>query len=126
MEGSSTFGGLALVLAAFGLYGLMSYGVAQRTHEIGVHMALGLTPQGVMALVLRQSMRVVAAGILIGGVGAVGVTRWLAGVAFGIPRLDLVSLGTAAATLAVVGLRASFVPAWRAAHLDPASSLRVE
>ena len=126
MQASSLFGGLALALIASGLYGLMAYTVAQRTREIGIRTAVGASTSGIMILVLRQSLRLVAIGIAIGIPGAVAVMRALSGIVFGLPPVDFASLGIAAALLAIAGTAASFVPAWRAAHLDPMQALRIQ
>jgi predicted permease len=126
MQASSLFGGLALALIVSGLYGLMAYMVAQRTREIGIRAAVGASTSSIMALVLRQSFRLIAVGTVIGIPGAVAVMRALSGIVFGLPPVDFASLGIAAALLAVAGAAASFVPAWRAAHLDPMQALRVQ
>jgi hypothetical protein len=126
MQASSLFGGLALALIASGLYGLMAYTVAQRTREIGIRTAVGASTSSIMVLVLRQSLRLVAIGIVVGIPGAVAAMRALSGIVFGLPPVDFASLGIAAALLAIAGAAASFVPAWRAAHLDPMQALRIQ
>jgi ABC-type antimicrobial peptide transport system permease subunit len=126
MQASSLLSGLALVLVASGLYGLMAYAVARRTREIGIRAAVGASTFRLMALVLRQSMRLVAVGIVIGIPGAVAVMRALRGIVFGLPQVDFISLAIAAGLLATAGVAASFIPAWRAAHLDPMQALRVQ
>jgi predicted permease len=126
MQASSIFGGLALALIASGLYGLMVYTVARRTREIGIRAAIGASTLGIMVLVLRHSFRLVAVGIVIGIPGAVAVMRALSGIVFGLPPVDFASLGIGAALLLIAGAAASFVPAWRAAHLDPMQALRVQ
>jgi ABC-type antimicrobial peptide transport system permease subunit len=111
MMASSLFGGLALLLIASGLYGLMAYTVAQRTREIGIRTAVGASASGIMVLVLRQSLRLVAVGIVVGIPGAVAAMRALNRIVFGLPPVDFASLGIAAALLAIAGVAASFVPA---------------
>lgn len=126
MRASSLFGGLALALIASGLYGLVAYSVARRTREIGIRMAVGSSAAGIMGLMVRQSLRLVAVGVVIGIPGAVAVMRAVSGMVFGLPSVDYASLGIAAVLLGIAGLAASFVPAWRGAHLDPVSALRVQ
>jgi hypothetical protein len=126
MQASSLFGALALVLIAFGLYGLMAYTVAQRTREIGIRTAVGAGTSAIVGLVLRQSLRLVAVGIAVGVPGAVAAVRALSGMVFGLPPVDVVSLAAGTALLGIAGLIASFLPAWRAAHLDPVRALRIE
>jgi predicted permease len=126
MRASTLFGGLALALIAFGLHGLMAYTVARRTREIGIRAAVGAGTARIMILVLGQSFRLVAVGIAIGIPGAMAVMRALSGMVFGLPPVDFVSLGMAASLLAIAAAAASFVPAWRAAHLDPVQALRVQ
>ena len=126
MRASTLFAGLALALIAFGLHGLMAYTVARRTREIGIRSAVGASTARIMGLVLRQSFRLVAVGIGIGIPGALAVMRALSGMVFGLPLVDYVSLSIAAGVLAITALAASFVPAWRAAHLDPVQALRVQ
>jgi hypothetical protein len=126
MQASTLFAALALGLIASGLYGLMAYTVARRTREIGIRAAVGASTARIVVLILRQSIRLVAVGVVIGIPGAVAVMRALSKIVFGLPPVDPVSLSMAAALLAVVGVAASFVPAWRAAHLDPVQALRVQ
>ena len=126
MQASSLFGGLALVLTASGLYGLIAYTVARRTREIGIRMAVGSSAAGIVGLVVRQSLGAVALGVVLGIPGAVLVMRWVSGMVFGLPPVDYVSIGIASALLAIAGLAASSAPAWRAAHLDPVKALRIQ
>lgn len=118
------FAGLALVLAAIGLYGLLAYGVSQRLREIGVRMALGARRGSVLALVLRNAIRVVLPGVTIGLVGAAATTRLLRNLLFEIDPLDPLTIGGVATLLVVVALLASAIPAHRASRVDPARILR--
>jgi ABC-type antimicrobial peptide transport system permease subunit len=126
MQASGIFGGLALGLIASGLYGLIAYTVARRMREIGIRMAVGSSASAIVGIVVRQSLRLVAVGVLIGIPGAVLAMRALSGLVFGLPPVDYPSLAIAAALLGAAGLAASCVPAWRAAHLDPMKALRVQ
>ena len=126
MQASSLFGGLALVLIASGLYGLIAYSVARRTREIGIRMAVGSSTGGIVGIVVRQSLGLVAVGVAVGIPGAVMVMRAVSSLVFGLPPVDYASLAIAAALLGAAGLAASCVPAWRAAHLDPMKALRVQ
>lgn len=124
------FAGLALTLTAIGLYGVISYSVAQRTHEIGVRMALGAKPADVVRLVIKQSMILAVIGIIIGLVGTFILTRVLTSVIadllFGIGSSDPMTLTVISLIIAVVTLAACFVPARRATKVDPMVALRYE
>jgi len=117
---------LALVLAATGIYGVMSCSVAQRTQEIGVRMALGARPLDVLRLVLQQGMMLALIGIVIGVASALALTRVMSSVLFGVTERDPITFGVVAAMLFVVAFVASFVPAHRATKLDPLVALRYE
>jgi predicted permease len=120
------FATLALVLAAIGLYGVIAYGVSQRTRELGVRIALGARGSDVIAMVLREAMSLSAAGLVAGGAGAVASTRALRGLLFGVGPGDPTTLIGAAVVLGLVGIAAAFVPARRAASIDPIEALRAE
>lgn len=120
------FTGIALLLAAVGIYGVLSYAVAQRTHEIGIRMALGATRENVLQLVLKGGLRIAAAGLLCGAVGAVLSNRLFAALLFGVKPLDAVSFVAAAGLLLLVSLLASYIPARRATLVDPIVALRYE
>jgi len=122
----ATFAAIALLLAAVGVYGVMSYAVAQRTHEIGVRMAMGAEVRDVLGLVAGQTMRLVGTGIALGLLGAFAITRVLGGFLYGIASTDLVSFVTIPLFLGIVATVASIVPAMRAARLSPTVSLRTE
>jgi len=123
---SASFAAAALVLAAVGLYGVIATSVAQRTRELGVRLALGATPRGVLALVLRDGMRATAAGVAAGLVGALAAARLLRSQLFGVSATDPAVYAGVALLTAAVALAATYVPARRATRLDPAITLRGE
>jgi putative ABC transport system permease protein len=118
------FAGVALLLAALGLYGIISYAVAQRRHEIGVRVALGAQPGDVLGLVVRQGMRLTVRGLAVGLVAALASTRVMASLLFGVGTTDLPTLVGVSAFLAAVALLASYLPARRASRVDPMTALR--
>src|SRR5262249_26290872 len=120
------FAAAALVLAAVGVYGVMSYGVVQRTREIGIRMALGARQQDVLGLVVGDAFRLAALGIAIGIALALGLSRLLRGMLFGVSNFDPVSYAGLTLLLVLVALIASWLPARRAAQVDPAVALRSE
>ena len=120
------FAVLALVLAAVGLYGVMAYSVTQRTRELGVRLALGSTPGAVMALMLKQGAALTAAGILTGIAGAHLMAQWVATLLPGARAGDRLTLVAVAAAMLLVGCAASYIPARRAAGVDPLVALRAE
>jgi len=122
----SLFGGVALLLASIGLYGVLAQGVADRRQEIGVRMALGATSRQVIGLFLRHGLIVIAVGIPTGFAAAVVAARSLASLVFGITVTDPVTLGVVAAVLVGITLSASYLPARSAAHIDPLNALRAE
>ena len=119
-------GMLALVLAAIGIYGVIAYVVNQRTHEIGVRMALGSTKADALALVLKQGMRSVALGIILGLAGAVALSHVMSFLLFGVSPLDPLAFSSASAFLIVVAALAAYLPSWRATKVDPIVALRYE
>jgi len=124
--GGAIFGILGLALALVGLYGTVSYMASQRTHEIGVRMALGATPRHVLRLTLKQGMAPVAAGLGIGLLGAIAATRSMSSLLYGGTANDPLTFAGVALLLAVAALGASYVPARRAVQIDPMVALRHE
>ncbi len=120
------FGVVALLLAAVGLYGVLSGSVSERIPEIGVRMALGATRSDILTLVLRDGMRLTAFGMMMGLCGAFAASRGTASLLFGTSALDPVSWLGMMAVLAIVAALACWIPAWRSANVDPSSALRAE
>ena len=121
-----TFGVVALLLAAVGLYGVLSGSVAERVHEIGIRMALGATRSNILGLGLRDGVRLSALGLGFGACGAVAASKAIASLLFGTSALDPLSWLGMSALLAAVAIAACWIPAWRAARVDPATTLRSE
>ena len=123
---TAAFGGLALILACIGIYGLMAYTVSQRTSEIGIRMALGAEPGRILRAILGEAWWMTALGIAAGIVGALAAGRLAASLLYGVHAWDALSLGASAAVLLAVALAAGWLPARRAAAVDPIQALRAE
>ena len=122
----TVFAGVALTLASVGLYGVVAHGVTERTHEIGVRMALGAEARHVLGLVVRQGLSMATIGTAIGVASAIALSRWIQGLLFGVTATDPMTFAAVVATLLAVAFVACYVPAWRATRVDPTTALRAE
>ena len=122
----SLFAGIALVLAIVGIYGVMSYSVTQRTHEIGIRMAVGARPRDVFTMIIGHGMKLALIGVGIGLVGAFALTRLMASMLFGVEPTDATTYGAIAALLIAVAMLACYLPGRRATKVEPTISLRYE
>jgi putative ABC transport system permease protein len=122
----AVFAAIALTLASIGLYGVVSHGVTERTHEIGIRMALGANQRHVLGLVVRQGLSMAAAGIAIGLAGAIVLSKTVQALLFGVTATDPLTFATVVAVLLSVATVACYVPAWRATRVDPTQALRAE
>jgi predicted permease len=123
---SGGLGTVALLLALLGIYGVTAFSVSQRTREIGVRMALGAQRSHVLALVLRQGVVLAVVGVVVGSIAAFGATRLIANLLYGVPPTDIIAFGGAAVALGLAAVVASWIPARRAARVDPIIALRSE
>ena len=120
------FAGIALLLACVGIYGVVSYLVGQRTHEIGLRIALGAQRSDVLRLVLGEGAKMALVGVAAGGLAALGLTRLIVNQLFGVTAHDLLTYAAVALLLMLVALSACYIPARRAMQLDPVAALRCE
>jgi ABC-type antimicrobial peptide transport system permease subunit len=120
------FGAAAMLLASFGVYGVMSYAVSQRTPEIGIRLALGAERGAVLRMMLRQALRPVAAGVAMAVPLALGAASWLRSLLFGVSPQDPQTIALACCALITAAVLAAYLPARRAANLDPLKALRDE
>ena len=120
------FAAIALLLAAIGIYGVLSNAVSQQTMEIGVRIALGATTSDVIGMVLRRALALIAVGVGIGTVGALAVTRLMSGMLYEVRPTDGIAFFAATLALALLAFAASLIPAWRATRIDPLAALTGE
>jgi putative ABC transport system permease protein len=120
------FAGVALLLAAIGTYGVLSYMVAERRREIGIRLALGAERSSVVAQVMTHGLVLTAVGLIVGLAGAFGLNRLIASLLFGVQPTDATTLVAVIAAITLVAAVACWLPAWRASRLDPNVVLRVE
>jgi putative ABC transport system permease protein len=122
----SIFSGIALLLASIGIYGVLAYAVAQRTHELGIRAALGASSSTLLRLILVRGLMLALLGLAIGLGGTIGLTRFIATILFNIPPRDPMTLAWVGAVLAAVAVLACYIPARRATKVDPLVALRYE
>ncbi|MGC1768977.1 MAG: FtsX-like permease family protein, partial [Candidatus Acidiferrales bacterium] len=120
------FAAVALLLAAIGIYGVMAYSFSQRTHEVGIRIALGAQRADILRMALSEGMQIVAIGLATGLAGAAIMTRLFRSMLFNVAPADPITFATAAAILAAVALMACYIPAQRATQVDPLTALREE
>jgi len=113
-----------LVLAVSGIYGVLSYAVAQRTREFGIRSALGSTPGTTLRLVTREGLRLIGLGVAIGLIGSIAVTRLLSAMLYGVSPLDRATWAVTTVVLVTIALLATLIPAFRAARADPLLAIR--
>jgi putative ABC transport system permease protein len=120
------FGIIALVLAAVGIYAVIAYSTKQRTHEVGIRMALGAQREDVLRLILGQGAKITFLGVAIGLAATLAIARLIASLLYGVSATDLVTYAGVAVLLTIVALFASFIPALRATRVDPVVALRCQ
>ena len=121
-----SFAAAAILLAAIGIYGLVSYWVTQRTYEIGLRVAIGATRNRIISMILAQGLRVALYGIVAGVIVALAATRFLASLLYGVGATDPLTFAAVTALVLAVAITATALPAWRASRIDPIKSLRVD
>jgi ABC-type antimicrobial peptide transport system permease subunit len=122
----SAFAGLALLLAAVGTYGVLSYMVTERRREIGVRMALGASRSSVIGLVMKQGLQATVIGVVVGVAGAFAANRMMSSLLFGVQPTDAATMAGVVATISTVAAAACWLPGWRASRLDPNVVLRAD
>ena len=122
----AVFGGLALLLATTGIYGVLSYSISRRTAEIGLRVALGASARAILGMAVAQGMRPVIIGLALGAVGSWWMSRYFTALLFGIQPFDLLTYLAVAALLSATALFACYLPGRRAMRIDPAVALRIE
>jgi predicted permease len=122
----SAFAGVAMLLAALGLYGVLAQLIGRRTHELGVRIAIGAERSDILRWVMRQGLGLTGMGLVLGLLGAVATTRFARGMLFGVEPLDPLTFGGMVFVLSIVALAAALIPAWRATRIDPVQCLRSE
>ena len=122
----AVFAGVAVVLSSIGLYGVISYSVRQRTHELAIRMAFGADQRGLIRMVLRHGLMLTAAGVGVGVIGSLLLTRLISGLLYGVTATDPLTYLSITALLGVVALAACYIPAVRATRVAPVEALRVE
>jgi ABC-type antimicrobial peptide transport system permease subunit len=120
----TAFGGIALLLAAIGLYGVMSYSVSQSRRELGLRMALGADASNLLRLVMSKGLVLTAIGVLLGAIASLALTRLIGNMLYKVSPRDLMAFTWALVVMTVVSLAACFLPAWRASRIDPVRALR--
>jgi len=118
------FGGMALILSAIGLYGVMSYSVSQSKRELGLRMALGAGASDLLRLVMSQGLALTSTGIVLGAIASLGLTSLIGNLLFNVSPRDPVAYAAAFAVMTIVSFAACFLPAWRASRTDPVRALR--
>jgi ABC-type antimicrobial peptide transport system permease subunit len=126
MQLLGAFAGLALLLAVVGTYGVLSYTVAERRHEIGIRIALGATRSAIFAIVMQQGLLLTAIGVATGVAGALGLNQLIASLLFGVEINDIATLAIVIGSITLAAAMASWLPAWRASRLDPIALLKHE
>jgi ABC-type antimicrobial peptide transport system permease subunit len=122
----TVFAAIAMIMAALGVFGVLSYTVTQRTRELGIRLALGAAPGAVRRMVVSQGLGLVAAGLAIGLAGSFALTRVMGGLLYGVAPTDPLTFATVGVLLALVAVAASYLPARRATRIDPILALRAE